>query len=159
MLDYGISSIEDIENNKNICSYNILATETMTSLDNIEEIFKKYDSNKLVVSIDIKNNELLVNNKDIDLEDVIYLINKYKPKYTIILNISYVGTKKGVNTNIIEEITKKIPHTKCCIAGGIRNSDIETYTKKNINNFLIGTLLHEGNLSYKLYMESKKNEK
>ena len=66
----------------------------MTSLDNIEEIFKKYDSNKLVVSIDIKNNELLVNNKDIDLEDVIYLINKYKPKYTIILNISYVGTKK-----------------------------------------------------------------
>ena len=36
MLDNGISSIEDIENNKNICSYNILATETMTSLDNIE---------------------------------------------------------------------------------------------------------------------------
>ena len=44
--DEAISQAEfkKIENNKNICSYNILATETMTSLDNIEEIFKKYDS-------------------------------------------------------------------------------------------------------------------
>ena len=96
MLDNGISSIEDIENNKNICSYNILATETMTSLDNIEEIFKKYDSNKLVVSIDIKNNELLVNNKDIDLEDVIYLIIL---KHTL---------KKILTTSLLEHYFMKV---------------------------------------------------
>ena len=150
MLDNGISSIDDFENNKNICSYNILATETIESLDNIREIFIKSNSNNIVVSIDIKNNELLCNNNDITLDDIIQLINEFKPKYTIILNITQVGTKSRKEDKITDYIISKTPDTTHFIAGGITNEIIHSYHEKNITNFLIGTILHEGKLKYKL---------
>lgn len=150
MLDNGISSIDDFENNKNICSYNILATETIESLDNIREIFIKSNSNNIVVSIDIKNNELLCNNNDITLDDIIQLINEFKPKYTIILNITQVGTKSRKEDKITDYIISKTPDTTHFIAGGITNEIIHDYHEKNITNFLIGTILHEGKLKYKL---------
>lgn len=150
MLDNGISSIDDFENNKNICSYNILATETIESLDNVREIFIKSNSNNIVVSIDIKNNELLCKNNDITLDDIIQLINEFKPKYTIILNITQVGTKSRKEDKITDYIISKTPDTTHFIAGGITNEIIQDYHEKNITNFLIGTILHEGKLKYKL---------
>lgn len=150
LLDSGISNINDIKNDKNKCTYPILATETMDTIEETYEIFKNYDSNQLVFSIDIKNNQVLLKNNNIELKDIIELINKVKPKYTIILNISQVGTKKQSDTQLTEKIIKLTPHTTHFIAGGLTNKTIHEYKMKNINNFLVGTILHEGNLESKL---------
>lgn len=150
LLDSGISNINDIKNDKNKCTYPILATETLNSIKETYEIFNNHNSNQLVFSIDIKNNHVLLKNNNIELNDIIKLINKVKPKYTIILNISQVGTKKQSNTQLTEKIIKKTPHTTHFIAGGLTNETIHEYKMKNINNFLVGTILHEGNLESKL---------
>ena len=150
LLDSGISNINDIKNDKNKCTYPILATETLNSIKETYEIFNNHNSNQLVFSIDIKNNHVLLKNNNIELNDIIKLINKVKPKYTIILNIYKVGKKKQSNTQLTEKIIKKTPHTTHFIAGGLTNETIHEYKMKNINNFLVGTILHEGNLESKL---------
>ena len=71
----------------------------MESIEDTINIFKETPHENLIISIDIKNNELLTNNPNIKMEDIILLINEVKPDYTILLNISQVGTKEG-NENI-----------------------------------------------------------
>jgi phosphoribosylformimino-5-aminoimidazole carboxamide ribotide isomerase len=65
LLDNGANNIDDIIHNRNICRYSILATETMTRLEEIRNIFKENPTERIIISIDIKNNELLIKNKDI----------------------------------------------------------------------------------------------
>ncbi len=149
LLDNGISNLSDI-NNKNICTYYILATETMESIDDAINIFKNIDNKKLVISVDIKNNELLLRNKSIKLDDIIRLITEVNPQYIILLNISQVGTKKQNENLIIKKIIQETPNTKHILGGGITNEAIQKYKLEGIENFLIGTVLHEGNLKYKL---------
>lgn len=144
ILDNGASTIEDIQFNKNICTYSILATETMKNIEESIRIFKELPFEKLIISIDIKNNELIINNSDIKLDDIISLVNEVKPDYTILLNISQVGTKKGNENEYIMDIISKTPYTQHIIAGGLTNESIGKYKSKGIDNFLIGTILHEG---------------
>lgn len=151
LLDNGASCIDDIISCKNICTYPILATETMNSIKDVEEIFEKNPYENIIISVDIKDNELLIKNNDIELEDIIELINKVKPAYTIVLNISQVGTQRGNTDNIVQNIVEKTPYTQHIIAGGVTNESIMEYRKKGIDNFLIGTLLHNGKLSDNLW--------
>ncbi|MBE6485307.1 MAG: HisA/HisF family protein [Methanosphaera stadtmanae] len=146
ILDNGASSIEDILFNKKICAYSILATETMKSIEDTIEIFKELPFEKLIVSIDIKNNELLINNSNIKMNEIISLVNEVKPDYTILLNISQVGTRKGNADKFINEIISKTPYTQHIIAGGLTNKSIKKYKSEGIDNFLIGSILHEGSL-------------
>ena len=95
LLDNGASCVDDIIFNKNICTYPILATETMNSISDVEQIFEEMPHDNIVISVDIKDNELLIKNKCINLDDIIRLINKVKPAYTILLPITsrYRGRK------------------------------------------------------------------
>ncbi len=146
LLDNGISNIEDVKYDKNLCSYYILATETMEDFNGIKQILKVCDSKRIFISIDIKNNELLIKDNDINLDDIIGLINEYKPRAIITLNISNVGTKKHNTNTIIREVFQKTPDIRHVCAGGITNKTVAKY--KDTNDFLIGTILHEGNLDH-----------
>lgn len=150
MLDNGIRTLTDLEENKNLCTYNIVATETLPNINEAHNIFENYDKEKLILSVDIKNNKLLNQNNNINLDEIIELIKIHKPKYTILLNISQVGTKTQTKTPIIDEIIQKTPNTTHIMAGGLTNQAITNYMKDNINTFLIGTILHEGTLKHKL---------
>ncbi len=150
MLDNGISNIQDIEKNSKISTWSILGTETLTSIDETIKIFDKINNNNLIISIDIKNNKLLVKNKDINLDMIISLVNQVKPKYVIILDITQVGTMTRKNNSITDEIIKQTKGINHILAGGITNDTIKKYSNQNINDFLIGTILHNGTLEYKL---------
>lgn len=144
LLDNGANSIEDVQSNKNICTYSILATESMTSIGDSIEIFEKLPFENIILSIDIKNDELLVQNPDINVDDVISLVNKIKPDYTIILNISEVGTRQGNDSTLIQNVIAQTPYTQHIIAGGVTVESMKKYEEDGIDNFLIGTVLHEG---------------
>lgn len=150
MLDNGIRTLSDIQKNNKICTYNIVATETLPSISEAHHIFENYDKEKLILSIDIKDNQLLNQNNNINFDEIINLINTHKPKYTILLNISQVGTKNSNTPPIINEIIQKTPNTTHIMAGGLTNQSIAQHKKNNIQHFLVGTILHEGTLKHKL---------
>ena len=151
MLDNACFDVSSIKKYENICTYSILATENIRSLDDVRQIFNLPLRNRIVFSIDIKNNDLLIKNNDIGLDDIISIVNEVKPDYTIILNLSQVGTKKTDDNDIIDYIIRKTPYTQHILGGGITNKSIAKYQKMGIDNFLVGTILHEGLLDKKYY--------
>ena len=149
LLDNGISTIQDAMENRKIASYSILATETMTSILEAENIIGEVGNENIIVSFDIKNNELLIENDEIDLDDIISLINNCNIKHVIILNLSSVGTKKIDDTDMQERIIRQTPNCRHILAGGITNQAIDRYSSEGIEDFLVGTILHEGSLDEK----------
>ena len=147
LLDNAIENICGIEDNENISTYNILATESMKNLEEIEEIIQKVDNDKLVISVDIKDNNLLIKNRNIKVSDIINLINKSKIKYIILLNISQIGTKSSNKSDIEKEIIDNTDNVEYIMAGGITNDAIKDYQNNNIDNFIVGTILHDGSLN------------
>ena len=45
------------------------------------------------------------------------------------------------------DIISKTPYTQHIIAGGLTNESIRKYKSEGIDNFLIGTILHDGLMS------------
>lgn len=149
LLDDGIGNVKDLKENMKISSFSILATETIESIKEAEDIIKIRGKENIIISIDIKDNQLLIKNNDIYMDDIISLINRCQVKHVIILNISNVGTKNSQKTNIQDKVLENTPDANYIIAGGLTNHAIEDYIQAGIDNFLVGTILHEGNMDEK----------
>jgi phosphoribosylformimino-5-aminoimidazole carboxamide ribotide isomerase len=146
LLDNGISTLEDVKANENVSTYSIVATETMNDLNDIQRIIRNYPNDKLAISIDIKDNQLLIGNRSIGIEDIVELINASNIRYVILLNISHVGTKVSARSDFEKYLRDNMRDVEFIMAGGITKEAIDEYQKENMTNFLVGTMLHEGNL-------------
>lgn len=139
MLDNGIKTTDDV--NPSICTYNIIATETLLSLNEAYRIFEDHEN--LILSVDIKDDKIL-SDANLDLEDIVELITKVNPLYVILLNISQVGSEGGNKSTLINEIISTVDGIHFIIGGGITNESIKSYNKCGVDDFLIGTILHNG---------------
>ncbi|MGF7118224.1 HisA/HisF family protein [Methanobacterium oryzae] len=146
-LDSGANNVYKAKKSLEVADKVIIATETLKDISDLLEIFKKYDKKRIIVSIDIKDEEIFSKHLDISLKELIKKINEIEPSEVILLDISRVGTEKGVNLALINQFLK-IP-TSLIIGGGITDEDINELEKLGLNKFLVGSVLHKGKLSAK----------
>lgn len=123
----------------------IVATETLESIDELKKIFDKYPKERIVISIDIKDNELFTKNLDISLIELKEILKELDPNEIILLDISSVGTNKGVNYSLLNEF--KEFKDKLIIGGGINKESILELEEEGIKKVLIGTSLHSGEIN------------
>lgn len=147
ILDSGANNIYKTKKALEVANKVIIATETLEDIDYLFEIFEKYDKERIILSIDIKDNEIFSKHLDISLKELIKKIDEIKPLEVILLDISRVGTEKGVNHELINQFLKF--STSLIIGGGITDEDINELEKLGINKFLVGSVLHKGKLSAK----------
>ena len=145
MLDCGARNVFDVKKALEVADKVIIATETLKDIDDLNDIFDNFDKNRLVISIDIKDNEIFSKSLNIDLEEFIRKIKELNPPEVILLDISQVGTERGVNYELI----RKFLELPLIIGGGITSSDIKRLEKLGINKFLVGSALHNGKLPLK----------
>ncbi len=145
MLDSGASNVFDVENALEVADKIIIATETLKNMDDLADIFHKFDKNRLIISIDIKEGGIFSRYLNINLKDFMDKIKELKPPEIILLDISKVGTEEGVNEELIKKFLK-LP-SSLIIGGGITSSDTHKLEKLGINKFLVGSALHNGKLS------------
>lgn len=145
MLDCGAKDVFDVRKALEVADKVIIATETMKNMDDLKDIFNNFDKDKLVISIDIKDNKIFSRYLNINSEDLIQKIEDLNPPEVILLDISQVGTEKGVNYELIKKFMKLHP----IIGGGITSSDIKKLERIGINKFLVGSALHNGKLPIK----------
>lgn len=145
MLDCGSKNVSDVGKALEVAEKVIIATETLKDIDDLKVIFDKFDRNRLVISIDIKDGKIFSKYLNIDMEDFIQKIEELNPQEVILLDISQVGTEKGVN----EELIKKFLKLPLIIGGGITAPDIQKLEKLGINKFLVGSALHNGKITLK----------
>lgn len=142
MFDGGIKNCESFDFFLDYAYKIIVPTETIESIEEMEKIFEKYPKERIVVSIDVKNNELYSKNLDLNLSEFKKILKKLDPNEIILLDITGVGTEKGYNQKLLDEFEDM--KEKLIIAGGLNKESIGELDSQGIKKILIGTSLHSG---------------
>ena len=145
ILDVGVDNLETFEFLLDFAYKIIVATETLDSIEELEKIFAKYPKERIIVSVDVKNNELLCKNMDMDLERFKEVLKRIDPNEIILLDISSVGTEGGYNKELLDSFAEF--KDKIILGGGITKDEIETISNLGIKKALVGTALHKGEIS------------
>ena len=142
IFDGGVKNLEGFEFFLDYAYKIIVPTETLESVDELKKIFEKYPKERIVVSVDTKNNELLANHMDITLSEFKDVLVELDPNDIILLDITGVGTEKGYNEYLLNEFAEL--KEKLIIAGGLNKDSLGELESLGIKRVLIGTSLHSG---------------
>ncbi|WP_405306839.1 HisA/HisF family protein [Methanobrevibacter sp.] len=142
MFDGGVKNCESFEFFLDYAFKVIIPTETLESIGEIEKIFEKYPKERIVVSIDTKNSELLAKHLDVSLSELKEILIRLDPNEIILLDITGVGTEKGYNKKLLDEFGEL--KDKLIIAGGLNKDSLVELESLGIKKVLIGTSLHSG---------------
>ncbi|WP_405321702.1 HisA/HisF family protein [Methanobrevibacter thaueri] len=142
IFDGGVKNLESFEFFLEYAYKIIVPTETLESVDELRKIFEKYPKERIVVSVDTKNNELLAKNMDMTLSEFKEVLIELDPNDIILLDITGVGTEKGYNEYLLNEFEEL--KDKLIIAGGLNKDSLDELESLGIKRVLIGTSLHSG---------------
>lgn len=142
MLDPGLKDAESFPFFLDYAFKVIVPTETLKSIEELELIFEKYPKERIVVSVDVKNDELLAKHLDLSLSEFKEVLKKLDPNEIILLDITGVGTEKGYNKKLLDEFVEL--KDKLIIAGGLNKDSLGELESLGIKKVLIGTSLHSG---------------
>ena len=142
MFDGGVKNCESFEFFLDYAYKIIVPTETLESIEEMEKIFEKYPKERIVVSIDVKDDKLLAKNLDLDLAEFKEILKVLNPNEIILLDISGVGTEKGYNEYLLGEFEDF--KDQLIIAGGLNKDSLGELESLGIKKVLIGTSLHSG---------------
>ena len=126
-----------------------VATETLESIEELEKIFEKYPKERIIVSVDVKNNELYTKHMDLDLEGFKEVLRRIDPNEIILLDISSVGTEAGFNKELFEKFDEF--KDKIILGGGITKDEIPLINELGIKKALVGTALHKGEIDITIF--------
>ena len=147
MLDSGVKNAKDVKKLLFDVDKVIIATETLESFEDLDIIFSTFPTNKLVISVDFKDGNIVGRHVTLDLPDMIKKLGQINPLEVIVLDISRVGTKNGIDLELVKNFIGL--ETELILGGGVTNEDIIELKEMGIKNFLVGTVLHAGILEGK----------
>ena len=145
ILDAGVKNAEGFSFFLDYAFKLIVPTETLESLDELYEIFEKYLKERIIISVDVKDNELFCKNLDLTLKEFKEVLVDIGASQIILLDISSVGTNNGYNKELLDEFKD----LKDCliIGGGLNKESIDELERLGIKKVLVGTSLHSGEIS------------
>ena len=145
ILDAGVKNAEGFSFFLDYAFKIIIPTETLESIDDLYEICNKYPKERIVISVDVKNNELLSKNLDLSIKEFKDILIDVDPFQIILLDVSGVGTNKGYNEELLNELEDL--KDKLIVAGGLNKDSITELEKIGIKKVLLGTSLHSGEVN------------
>lgn len=150
LIDAGIS---DLKNARNLLKTKnqkiIIGTESLVELGFIKDAIELFGTNRVIVSIDLKNGKILSKSNDISSMDINQLICKLQEtglNQIIILDLSRVGSNEGVDIALLKRVLRCFKG-KVFVGGGIRSlNELLEIEKLGIEGVLIASALHSGSI-------------
>jgi len=144
MLDCGANDLNTVKKALNYAQKVIIGTETLKNLHDLNQIFQEVDPDRVILSVDVKDGEVLSKAISLGFEDLLDWINKFQPKETILLDISRVGTFTGINEELILKFNKL--KTSLILGGGLKGEELPRLSDLGVNKVLVGSALHNGKI-------------
>jgi len=146
MLDFGISSQEEVDKALSIASTAVIGTETGILSAIKDASFG--NPGRISVSIDMKHGRVLKKDQEIpdDLFGIVKILNYFPLKDLIFLDLDRVGTTSGFDSVLLYRL---VEHSRniVLLAGGVRNmEDLLTLEKLGIKGVLVATAVHSGQI-------------
>ena len=151
MIDAGINDLERAMKVFDAGASNIIiGTETLTDLDFVQNAVQTFSEESVIVSIDLKEGEILTKSKKIKSMEPLQLVNLLEDlgvARIIILDLSRVGSKQGSNMELAKKVLAKT-NVKVIIGGGVKDlDDLIQARELGISAALVATVLHSGSLT------------
>jgi len=143
-LDWGVKDIKSFSFVLDFADKIIIATETLSSWDDLEEICTKFPKQRIVISIDVKDGQILSRDLPISFTEIKSKLEEFKPEEIILLDISGVGTLSGFKLDLLNNFRGM--EDSLILGGGITPDDIQNLNKLGFKRYLIGTALHSGKI-------------
>jgi phosphoribosylformimino-5-aminoimidazole carboxamide ribotide isomerase len=144
MLDWGVKDLQTFQFALDYADKVILATETLTSIRDLEKITKRFTPERIVFSIDIKDGQILSKHLSLGFNELKQVLEDFKLEEIILLDISGVGTLKSFNSDLLDRFIEF--GDSLILGGGVTPEDLHLH-KRGINKFLIGSALHSGKIN------------
>lgn len=142
ILDWGVRDLKSFSFALDYAYKIIIATETLTSWVDLEEIFNQFPKERIVVSIDVKDGQILSKNLSISFTEIRSKMEKLKPEEIILLDISGVGTLSGFKLDLLNNFMGM--EDSLILGGGIAPDEIQNLNNLGFKKYIIGTALHSG---------------
>ena len=149
MLDYGVKGMADLKEaiDAEMADNFVLGTETI-SIELLEEASKSDNINKVTISVDLFNNEVLTNDTSMKIDPLrlIKELNKFPVRAVIVLELNRVGTKSGIDFEFLARAVEFSEHDILC-GGGVRNcEDVYKMAEIGVKGALVATAVHDGGI-------------
>jgi phosphoribosylformimino-5-aminoimidazole carboxamide ribotide isomerase len=147
LIDIGVRHLDDVREAERIGDTAVIGTET----GNLG-IVRAAQSMKIAVSIDLRAGRATSPDPALagDPIEVVEKMNLYKMRELIVLDINLVGTKQGVDFDLIKRAIDISGHP-ILVAGGVKNSeDIDRLEEIGAAGVIISTAIHEAILPVEL---------
>ncbi len=112
---------------------------------------QKYGSEKIILSADVKNEEIAVNGwQENSGINIFNFLKEYISKgivNVVCTDVSKDGTLQGTAIELYNKILKNIPEIKLVASGGISSlKDVEDLTKTKVSGVIIGKAIYENKI-------------
>lgn len=142
MVDAGVRDYKDIENLSNCGVEIVVGTETLEDIEAVKKALGEF-GDRILISIDVREGKVVSRYLKKDPREVYEFFKSVDARRFIFLNISRVGTLKGLEFEYLKNL-KKGKGIEIYVGGGIRKEDLKTLKKIGVSGALIGTALHQG---------------
>lgn len=151
LVDAGITSLERARKLLDSgVSKLIIGTETLQSKSFIGEAVKSFGSDRVVVSLDLKGDKILVKLGFDGCKSPICLLQDFKQmgvSQVIVLDLNRVGSIEGVNTDFLKQVIAEVG-VDVYVGGGVRDlNDLLDLKNLGVKGALVATALHSGKIS------------
>ncbi|MFX1275141.1 MAG: HisA/HisF-related TIM barrel protein [Promethearchaeota archaeon] len=150
MLDPGIIDDKDITLFSNLKFNNLIfGLETIKNFQVIENALQVFDSNSIILSIDMYKGKILSRMKDLSKQHPLEIMKRVENlgiKNYILLDLYRVGQKIGKVPQLYLDIRQKFDGN-FIVGGGIKDlGEIISYKNYNFSGVLIATALYDGTI-------------
>ncbi len=128
----------------------VIGTETLQSKKFVEQAVKIFGSKRVILSLDLKGNKVLVQLGFDGCLSPICLLQDFKRmgiSQVIVLDLARVGSGEGVNVDFIKQVITEVG-VDVFVGGGVRDTnDLIELRNLGVSGVLIATSLHTGKIS------------
>ena len=151
MVDAGVTAMERAQSLlENEVSKLVIGTETLQNKSFVGEAARVFGSNRVILSLDLKGDKILVKPGFDGSADPIFLLRDFKEmgvSQIIVLDLTRVGSGEGVNVDFLQKVLKSL-RMDVYVGGGVRNmADLIELKSLGVSGVLVATALHSGKIS------------
>ena len=151
IVDAGVTSLDRAEKLLDSgVSKLIIGTETLTNKEFIAEAIRLFGKERVVVSVDMRGDKVLVHSGFDGCTDVMCLLREFEAmgvSDVIILDLARVGTGEGVNKAFLKQVLETF-NFAVYVGGGVRDiQDLVELDNLGVSGALIATALHTGRIT------------
>ena len=128
----------------------VIGTETLGTMSFVDEAVKAFGSARVVVSLDLRGDKVLVKPGFDGCTDPLSLLIEFEDLgvlRVIVLDLARVGSGEGVNIDFLKKVFEDVK-MNVYVGGGVRNIwDLVELRNLGVSGVLVATALHTGKIS------------